>query len=420
MSFQQGLSGLNATSKNLSVIGNNIANANTYGSKVARAEFGDLYALALNGAGSSGIGIGVNLATVSQQFTQGNLTTTENPLDLAINGGGFFQLTDGVNPVTYTRNGQFKVDRDGYIVNNSGLRLMGYTADALGTIQPGQAVPLQLPTAGVAPQTTSTIDLEMNLDARQGVTQPPAAPFIDFADADTYNSATSQAVYDALGNPVTVTYFFQKTADGVWDVYATANGTTVAGTPGAPAPITTITFAADGSGPTAPTGPIAFDVPSTTTTAGAVTQAITGVQFDVTQSTQFASPFSVTDFTQDGYGAGQLTAVAVEPNGIVMARYSNGQSRPAGQVELANFRNVQGLRPLGDNQWAGSFASGDPVGGVPGDGNLGVLQAGALEESNIDLTSELVSMITAQRIYQANAQTIKTEDQLMQTIVNLK
>ncbi|MBL8341437.1 MAG: flagellar hook protein FlgE [Rubrivivax sp.] len=420
MSFQQGLSGLNATSKNLQVIGNNIANANTFGAKAARAEFADVYALALNGAGSNGIGIGVNLASVSQQFTQGNIRTTENPMDLAINGSGFFQLTDGRSPVSYSRNGQFKVDRDGFIVNNAGLRLMGYAADALGTIQPGAAVQLQLPTAGVAPQATSEIDLEMNLDARQGVTRPGGAPFIDFSDPDTYNSATSQALYDVLGNPVSVTYFFQKTGDGAWDVYATANGTTVAGIAGDPQPITSITFPADGSAPTAPTAPIAFDVPSTTTTAGAVTQPLTGVLLDVTQSTQFATAFTVTDLSQDGFSAGQLTAIAVEGNGIVMARYSNGQSRPAGQVELANFRNPQGLQPIGDNSWARTYASGDPVGGVPGDGNIGVLQSGALEEPNIDLTAELVNMITAQRIYQANAQTIKTQDQVLQTLVNIR
>jgi flagellar hook protein FlgE len=420
MSFQQGLSGLNASSKNLEIIGNNIANANTYGAKTARGEFVAVYATALNGAGTNQVGIGTNLATVAQQFTQGNVSTTENPMDLAINGGGFFQLTDGRSPVSYSRNGQFKLDREGYVVNNAGLRLMGYAANALGTIQPGQAVPLQLPTAGVAPQVTSEMDLEMNLDSRQGVTQPAAAPFIDYNDADTYNSATSLAVYDTLGNPVSLTYFFQKTGDGVWDVYATANGTTVGGTPGAPAPITSITFAADGSGPTAPTGPITFDIPSTTNANGSINQAITGVSLDLTQSTQFGSAFGVTNLRQDGFSAGQLTAIAIEPNGVVMARYSNGQSRPAGQVELANFRNPQGLQPVGDNCWQRTFASGDPIGGVPGDGNIGVLQSGALEESNIDLTSELVNMMTAQRIYQANAQTIKTQDQVLQTLVNLR
>jgi flagellar hook protein FlgE len=420
MSFQQGLSGLNATARNLSVIGNNIANANTFGAKSARAEFGDLYALALNGAGVNMIGIGTHLMAVSQQFTQGNIKTTENPMDLAINGAGFFQLTDGVSPLTYSRNGQFKVDREGYIVNDVGLRLLGYPADVLGTIQPGQAVALQLPTTGVAPQATSNVDIEFNLDSRNTITQPAAAPLIDFNDADTYNSATSLTVYDALGQPIALTYFFQKTGVGTWDVYATANGQTVAGTTAAPAAVTTINFAPDGSAPTSPTAPVAFDIPAITTGPGVTTLPITGMLLDVTEATQFGSPFGVTDMRQDGFAAGMLTAIAVESNGIIMARYSNGQSRPAGQVELANFRNPQGLQPVGDNGWVQTFASGTPIGGIPGDGNIGVLQAGALEESNVDLTGELVAMITAQRIYQANAQTIKTEDQVLQTLVNLR
>lgn len=176
MAFQQGLSGLNATSKNLEIIGNNIANANTFGAKAARAEFTDMYAAALNGTGANAIGIGTNLAAVAQQFTQGNINVTENAMDLAINGGGFFQVTDGVNPVMYSRNGQFKVDRDGFIVNNQGLQLMGYPADGAGVIQPGQAMALKLPTAGIDPQVTSRIAVEMNLDSRAGpVAAAPAS-----------------------------------------------------------------------------------------------------------------------------------------------------------------------------------------------------------------------------------------------------
>jgi flagellar hook protein FlgE len=420
MSFQQGLSGLNAASKNLEVIGNNIANANTFGTKTARAEFADMYAAALNGGGTVSIGIGTHLATVAQQFTQGNIKTTENPMDLAINGSGFFQVTDGKSPVTFTRNGQFKIDRDGFIVNNSGQRLMGYAADALGVIQPGQAVTLQLPTGGVSPAPTTEIDLEMNLDSRAGNTIQAAAPFIDFNDADTYNNATSLTVYDANGQEIALTYYFQKETSDTWRVYATANGTTVAGTAADPQPVTTINFAADGSAPLSPLAPVAFDIPSTVNTQGASTLPMGGVLFDVTAATQFGSPFGVTDMKQDGFAAGLLTAIAIEPNGVIMARYSNGQSRPAGQVEVATFRNPQGLEPIGDNAWARTFASGDPIGGVPGDGSLGVLQAGALEESNIDLTGELVDMITAQRVYQANAQTIKTQDQVLQTLVNMR
>ena len=420
MSFQQGLSGLNATAKNLQVIGNNIANANTFGSKVARAEFSDMYASALNSAGVNSIGIGTNLATVAQQFTQGNIKTTENPMDLAINGAGFFQLTDGKSAITFTRNGQFKVDREGFIVNNSQQKLVGYAADAEGRILPGLALPLQLPTGGVVPSATSTIALEMNLDARAATTLPAAGAQIDFNDADTYNNATSLTVFDAKGQEVALTYYFQKSANDTWNVYATANGNTISGVAGAPLPLTTITFAADGSGPVTPAAPVAFDVPITTNAAGASSLPIVGVLLNVSNATQFGSAFGVTDMQQDGFSAGQLTAIAIEPNGIVMARYSNGQSRPAGQVEVANFRNPQGLLPIGDNGWARTYASGDPVAGAPGYGSLGVLQSGALEESNVDLTGELVNMIISQRIYQANAQTIKTEDQMLQTLVNIR
>lgn len=431
MSFQQGLSGLNATSKNLDIIGNNIANANTYGAKVARAEFADVYAASLAGAGSSTVGIGTNLAAVAQQFTQGSITTTQNALDLAINGNGFFQLQKGSDPVTYSRNGQFKVDKDGYVVNNAGLRLMGYPADGTGQIQPGQAVALKLPTSGIDPAPTSEIDIEFNLDARQAVTTPAVGAPIDFGDADTYNNATSLTLYDGKGVPVAATFYFQRRPhdaaagelpdNAYWDVYATANGKSVLPVgAGDPQPVTTIVFGADGSRPSAPLLPEALNIPASTNAAGAETMAIAGIQFDLTRATQFGSPFGVTDMRQDGFAAGQLNAIAIEGNGILMARYSNGQSKAAGQIEIASFRNPQGLMPMGDNGWARSYASGDPIVGVPGDGNLGVLQAGALEESNVDLTAELVNMIVAQRIYQANAQTIKTQDQVLQTMVNLR
>ena len=420
MSFQQGLSGLNASSKNLEIIGNNIANANTFGTKVSRAEFSDVYAAALNGAGANSVGIGTNMAAVAQQFTQGAITTSDNPMDLAINGAGFFPITDGKSPVQYSRNGQFKVDRDGFIVNAFGKQLMGYAADGLGVIQPGQAVALQLPTGGVSPKPTGRMDIEMNLDSRKGVTVPVAGAAIDFNDAATYNNATSLTLYDAKGQEVALTYYFQKTATDTWNVYATANGTSVLGAPDAPDPISTITFAPDGSAPISPIGPITFTVPASINSAGAETLELTDVILNTGGATQFGAAFTVTDLRQDGFSSGQLVAIAIENNGIITARYSNGQSRPAGQIEVATFRNPQGLQPSGSNAWSRTYASGDPVTGVPGDGNLGVLQSGALEESNVDLTGELVQMITAQRIYQANAQTIKAQDQVLQTLVNLR
>jgi flagellar hook protein FlgE len=219
---------------------------------------------------------------------------------------------------------------------------------------------------------------------------------------------------------VALTYYFQKSGNDTWNLFATANGATLAGTGAAPLPVSTLTFAADGSEPTAPSGPITLDVPATTRPDGSTTQPIPGVSLDLGAATQFGSAFGVTDVSQDGFSAGQLTGVLFENNGIITVRYSNGESRPAGQIEIANFRNPQGLQPLGDNQWARTNASGDATVGVPGEGNLGALQSGELEESNIDLTGELVNMIVAQRIYQANAQTIKTQDQVLQTLVNLR
>lgn len=420
MSFQQGLSGLNASSKNLEIIGNNIANSNTFGAKVSRGEFSDVYANALNGAGTTAVGIGTTLAAVSQQFTQGNITATGNPMDLAINGAGFFQVSDGQNPALYSRNGQFKVDRDGFIVNNAAQRLMGYPADGTGVIQPGNAVALQLPTAGIDPQATANIEIEMNLDSRVATTAPAAGPAIVFSDPATYNNATSMTVYDAKGQDVALTYYFQKTATDTWNVFVTANGAPINGTVAAPLPTTTISFPTNGGTPTAPVGTVPFDIPASINAVGAQTLPITGVQLNVGGATQYGANFGVTNLSQDGYAPGQLASISIEGNGIIMARYSNGQNKPAGQIELATFRNPQGLQPLGGNVWARSYASGDPIVGVAGEGNLGVLQSGALEESNVDLTAELVSMITAQRVYQANAQTIKTQDQVLQTLVNLR
>jgi len=422
MGFQQGLSGLSAASKNLEVIGNNVANANTYGEKSARAEFADMYAAAMTGSASNNTqaGIGVTVATVAQQFTQGNITPTGNPLDLAVNGNGFFQVEDASNQLQYTRNGQFKVSNTGNIVNDQGNKLMGYPADAQGNIVQGAAQPLQLPTGGIDPQATTKSTVEFNLDSRDAVTTPTSGPSIDFTNQKTYNNATSVTMFDAKGQDVAVSYYFQKTGTDTWDVYATANGTTVGGTAAAPSPIASMQFSADGSTVVSPSGAITLDIPASTNAAGAATLPITGIQLDVSGATEFGSNFGVTNMTQDGYTAGQLTGVSVDTTGKLMAQYSNGQTKAAGQLELANFRNVQGLTPLGGNAWKQTAASGGPIVGVAGDGNLGVLNSGSLEESNVDLTAELVSMITAQRDYQANAQTIKTMDQAMQTLVNLR
>ena len=422
MSFQQALSGLNAASKNLEVIGNNVANANTFGNKSSRAEFADMYAAAMNGAGANAVGIGVNLAAVAQQFTQGNISTTDNPMDLALNGPGFFQVSDGQGAPMYTRNGQFHIDRDGRIVNNQRLQLMGYPADASGTIQPGTATALQLPTAGITPAVTTRVTLEVNLDSRVATTAPAAAPAIDFGNPATYNNATSLLAYDDKGQEIALSYYFQKAGNDQWNVFATVNGAPAYGTAAAPQPLPgmPLQFSANGAGITSPAQPMSFDIPASTNSAGALTLPVAGVLLDMSGATQYGAGFGVTNLAQDGFAPGQLAGVVIDSSGVLMARYTNGQTKPAGQLALASFRNPQGLQPMGGNAWVRTRESGDPVVGVAGQGNLGVLQAGALEESNVDLTAELVNMITAQRVYQANAQTVKTLDTVMQTLVNLR
>jgi flagellar hook protein FlgE len=415
MSFQQGLSGLNATSTQLDVIGNNIANASTTGAKSSTTEFSAMYAAAISGASSSQVGIGVQVQTVAQNFTQGSITTTGSPLDLAINGGGFFQVATPNDPTQYTRNGQFNVDANGYIVNAASQQLMGYAADSSGNIAQGQTVPLQLPTGNVAPQSTSKIAVSMNLDSADAVTAPTTGNPINYSDSTTYNNATSVTVYDAQGNSVPLTYYFQKSATDTWNVYASANGVDVgSGGAATPAPITTMTFPSSGTAPTSPSAPVSFTIPANAT---AGTQAITAT-LDLTKTTEYGSPFAVSALTQDGFSSGQLTGVAIDSSGVITANYSNGQSKPAGQVALANFRNAQGLQPAGNNNWSSTIASGTPVVGAPSSGSLGALQSGALESSNVDLTNELVNLITAQRVYQANAQTIKAQDTILQTLVN--
>jgi flagellar hook protein FlgE len=430
MSFQQGISGLAATSKQLDVIGNNIANAGTVGAKASRIEFFDMYSSALGGGAGKSSGVGVAVAAVAQSFSQGSITSTSNPLDVSISGNGFFQVKTSDQAVHYTRNGQFKLDAAGDIVNNSGDRLMGYAADAAGTVQSGQAQPLQLLTSAIQPKATSSVIITANLDSRGGVTRPDPALAnypIDFGDATTYNNATSINAVDANGKDVVVTSYYQKTAADTWDVYMTANGAPVGGGPPA-VPVTTIVFdptgvaplSIGGNAPTVPPTPLSVNIPAGTVNNGVGTLPINNLQVDLSTFTEFASPFGVTKLNQNGYAAGALSGVSVEVSGVIVANYSNGRTKAIGQIELATFNNMNGLQPLGGNEWAKTSRSGEAVLGVPGSGNLGNLQTSALEESNVDLTGELVNMMIAQRSYQANAQTIKTQDQVLQTLVNLR
>jgi flagellar hook protein FlgE len=406
MSFQQGLSGLNAAARNLDAIGNNVANASTVGFKSSSVVFADVYANSLGASLSTTTGIGTAVAAVQANFGQGNLRSTSNPLDVAINGSGFFRL-DTNGSISYSRNGQFHLDKDGFIVNATGSKLTGYGVDANGNILVSTPAPLQVSSAQLPATATLTGEIGLNLDARETV--PVATPF-NINNAQSYNKATSLTVYDSLGNSHALSTYYVKTAANTWQVYAAVDGVALA------AAIGTLTFNPDGTLNAGAT-PLPFNV-AMTLTNGAVTPQTIALDFD--QATQFGSPFSVDTLTQDGFAAGQLAGYGINDDGTVVGRYSNGQTRDLGQIVLGNFKNPQGLNPLGNNAYAESGESGQPIPGVPGASGFGVVQSGVVEESNVDLTRELVDMITAQRVYQANAQTIKTQDQILNTIVNLR
>lgn len=404
MSFQQGLSGLNAASKSLEVIGNNVSNANTVGFKQSRAEFADVFASSLIGSGAPQIGIGTKVATVAQQFTQGNITATNNTLDIAINGAGFFRLSNN-GAVTYTRNGQFQMDKNGYIVTSDGKRLMGNSAENLNGSTP---VEIQIDTSDLQPGASTKVTGQINLNSDSAIINQTTTPFSP-TDPQSYTNSTAITVYDSLGNSHTLQNYFVKTAANSWNVYTTVDGTNV--TP-ATTPVMRFTNTGVFDTVNSTVGNITF---TPTTGSGAVT-----IAQDYSTSTQYGSTFSINKQGQDGYSSGRIASFTVGDDGVILGRYSNGQSKELGRVILANFVNPNGLASLGGNQWQATFESGDELIGSPGSSTLGVLQSSAVEDSNVDLTAELVNMITAQRIYQANAQTIKTQDQVMQTLVNLR
>src|SRR5574337_759991 len=396
MAFQQGLSGLNAASKALDVISNNVANSGSVGFKTATAQFADLFAAALNGAAAGvQVGIGTTVDAVNQLFTQGNITPTNNPLDVAINGAGFFRM-DQNGTIAYSRNGQFEADKDGFIVNTQGFRLTGYPADATGAILPATPSDIKIDTADLPPHTSSDVNIGLNLDSR--ATAPTTA--FNASDPTTYNSSTSVTLYDSLGNDHIMTMYFVKTGGGAWDVYQQLDGGGTSATPAM-----SLNFDSAGAISGSPSANLSLIIPAS---FGATTpQAVT---LDFTGSTQYGSAFGVNRQSQDGYASGRLSGLTITEDGIVQGRYSNGQSRNLGQIVLANFAAPQGLISLGNNLWAESPASGQALVGSPGTGSLGALTAGAVEESNTDLTAELVDMITQQRAYQANAQSIKSQE----------
>ncbi|QIK37978.1 flagellar hook protein FlgE [Caldichromatium japonicum] len=430
MPFRIGLSGLQAAAADLEVTGNNIANVATVGFKESRAEFANVYSEAYAYINKISIGSGVRLAAVTQQFSQGNLEYTQNALDLGINGQGFFVVEDA-DGLFYTRNGAFQVDRNGYVVNSQGQRLqvfppnIGNVGVIETTFNTGRLEDIQLDFGDISPKGTTQVNAQINLrsDATQPIDQNGEVIEFNMNNPDSYNYSTSVTVYDSLGTPRVLTLYFVKGEEPLnWTAYASLDGSE---------PIQfDMTF--DSNGNLSSTGlvELTFDMTAIDPNNGATIGPIDPnanppvgtnvVTLNISSMTQYGTQYSVSDLTQDGYTTGRLSNFDVDQNGIVYARYTNGQSQILGQVALANFKNPQGLLQVGDNNWAATLAAGDPVYNAPGHSSLGLIQSGALEASNVDLTEELVNLITAQRNFQANAQTISTADQITQTIINLR
>jgi flagellar hook protein FlgE len=404
-SFEIALSGLTAASTDLDVTANNVANANTVGFKESRAEFGDVFAAGAVNLNTSQVGEGVRVSTTAQQFTQGNISTSGSNLDLAISGDGFFTLQDPSNGIVYTRNGEFSEDKNGNVVTATGSALQVYPPTATGGFNTGALTDLNLQTAQSTPLATSAGTVILNLPA--GST-PPAGGAFNPANPATYNQSTSTTVYDSLGNSFPATFFFTQTAtSGLWNVNMTVNGTLLPTT-------NTLQFSNTGA-VTAPVGG-ALNFPGFTPPDGAAAMNMT---FNFGQTTQFGGGFGVSSIIQNGFATGQLSTVSIDPTGVVSAVYTNGRSTQLGQLALANFPDPQGLKQLGDTTWSETFASGTHISGTAGSAGFGSIQSGALEASNVDLTTQLVNMITAQRAFQANAQVITTANQLSQTVINI-
>ncbi len=407
MSFGIALSGLNAAQQDLNVTANNIANSSTTGFKQSRAEFAELFAVSPYGVNRNAHGNGVKVASVAQQFTQGNINTTNNSMDLAISGQGFFILSDGGSTV-YTRAGAFRPNNDGYVVNSMGQRLQVYPPGVNGAFNTSTMADLRLVTNESSPSATTEVETVFNLPARSSV--PTTTPF-DPANETSYNTARSMTVYDSLGAAHTTSMYYVKTATNEWDLHMTIDGN--------PAGTQHLVYNQNGALTTPASGQ--FVLPTYDAAAGLSTGAAPlNITLDLSRTSQHGDTFTMNSITQDGYTTGRLIGIDIDSTGVVQARFTNGQSTQLGQVAMANFANPQGLQQLGDTNWAQTFGSGQPLNGQAGNSGFGLIQSGALEASNVDITAQLVNMITAQRNFQANSQMISTADQITQTIINIR
>ncbi|MCL6746133.1 flagellar hook protein FlgE [Kosakonia sp. R1.Fl] len=425
MAFSQAVSGLDAAATNLDVIGNNIANSATYGFKSGSASFADMFA-------GSKVGLGVKVAGITQDFTDGTTTNTGRGLDVAISQNGFFRMVDTNGSVYYSRNGQFKLDENRNLVNMQGMQLTGYpVAGTPPVVQTGaNPTTINIPTTVMSARATTTATMPMNLNST--ATIPTTTPF-DPTNSDTYNKKTTVTSYDSLGNEHAVDCYFVKTADNTWDVYTkdssisgssyekaaqmsfNSNGTLTS--------VTNYTEVLPATTPrtwnlnAAPNAQPQINIALASLNGSAASTYSLSFLNSMQQNTGSSGAVSV---DQDGYPPGSLVSYAINDDGTVVGSYSNEKTQVLGQIVLANFANNEGLKSEGDNVWSATTSSGVAIVGTAGSGNFGKLTNGALEASNVNLSKELVNMIVAQRNYQSNAQTIKTQDQILNTLVNLR
>jgi len=415
MGFGQGLSGLRAQAQKLDVIGNNIANAGTVGFKSSTVSFADVYA-------SSRVGLGTQVAAVNQNFGIGNITSTGGQFDMAIDGAsGLFRLENANGSVVFSRNGEFSPNKDGYLANPQGQFLTGFVIDPTTGTYGLNPTPIRVPTGNIAARATGAnvagnpdsgvLAQRMNLDADAkepaaawvGLPAPPAAQIID---PDTYNISVPLTVYDSLGREHQLTQYFRKTdTDNEWEVYYQLDSEAPEVLP------EEITFTTGGEIDTGGSG-----ISMTFTIDGAEDLV---VPFNYKIATQFGGGYNL-EFQQDGYPTGEYASMSIAADGAIVANYTNGELANVGYVILANFPNLQGLQPVGGNAWIETATSGAAVFGRPGSNGLALIKGQALEESNVDIGAELVNMIITQRTYQANAQTISTQNEVMQTLINMR
>ncbi len=439
--FFAATSGINATSRALSEIGNNIANAQTVGYKSRSVSFGDLFGATIGGGGTSTAlveGRGVRVLGIDPSFTQGSLQTTSNALDLAIDGDGFFQVNDVAGNTFFSRAGQFNIDSNGNIVNPAGLTLQGFQVDAAGNIL-GTIGDLVLTTTQQSGTPTTQVDMSGNLLASETAITPTTAQLLaNPSDPANSHFSTGIQVFDSLGTGHDLTVYFNKTANNTWNYNVIALSSEVTVTAGNFDPVSGNALVAQGTLGFTTTGLLDTESAVTYFNAGGTgidfnngSTAAQAITFDFGASIttdggagtngmlQQGSPSVLLTLAQDGFANGTLTGTSIGEDGVITGRFSNGTTQNLGQVALTRFINPDGLQPIGRNLFIQSGDSGTPLQGAPGSGSFGKVSASTLETSNVDLGDELVNMITMQRGFQANSRIITTTNDLLGELVNL-